>query len=263
SPAHPDARAYVVNLCRDLAERYEIHGLALETPGWLPYDHGFHHEFAMVPLDRFHKALLALDFSDAARDGARAAGIEADGLARRVRNRLEAFFASDLAVPEPRANEWLLADLVADPEFAAFLRWRCEVVTSLVAEVRDAVSKHVRLAVIPTVGRPTAACWLEGSDLGMLARAADALEIPAYEADLSGVLLDALDVRHRAGEDARLHFILRPSFPDLAGGADLDAAVRALSAVQPAGLAFYNYGHVRRASLARIRGPLKEFRETT
>ena len=36
NPAHPDVRAYIVALCGDLAESYEIDALALETPGWLP-----------------------------------------------------------------------------------------------------------------------------------------------------------------------------------------------------------------------------------
>ncbi|HEX6143181.1 MAG TPA: hypothetical protein VFZ01_10710 [Geminicoccaceae bacterium] len=256
SPAHPDARAYVVALCGDLGARYEISGLVLETPGWLPYDHGFHHEFAMVPLDRFHKTLLALDFSDAAVAAARGAGIDAAGLRRRVRDRLERFLGSDVALPEARADEWLLADLLGDPELAAFLRWRCEVVAGLIREVRAALPPHVRLAVIPTVNRPTAACWLEGSDLAMLAQAADALEVPTYEADAGGVLLDALDVRRRAGEGADLRFILRPSFPDLGNGTGLEAAVRHLKAVGPSGLAFYNYGHLRRASLDRIAGAL-------
>ncbi len=57
-PAHPAVRDYVVNLCADLANRYDLAGLALETPGWLPFDHGFHHEFALVPLDRWAKTLL-------------------------------------------------------------------------------------------------------------------------------------------------------------------------------------------------------------
>ena len=33
--------------CADLADRHDLAGVALETPGWLPYDHGYHHEFAL------------------------------------------------------------------------------------------------------------------------------------------------------------------------------------------------------------------------
>jgi hypothetical protein len=53
-----------------------------------------------------------------------------------------------------------------------------------------------------------------------------------------------------------LHFILRPSFPDLAGGAETVAAAIRLREVGMAGIAFYNYGHLRVTSLQRIRAAL-------
>ena len=85
-PAHPAVRDYVVNLCADLADRYEIDRIALETPGWLPYDHGYHHEFSLLPLDRYAKTLLALCFADATRAAAEAAEIDAARLQARVRD---------------------------------------------------------------------------------------------------------------------------------------------------------------------------------
>lgn len=255
-PAHPAVRDYVVNLCADLVDRYDLAGLALETPGWLPYDHGFHHEFAMVPLDRFAKTLLAMCFADATRHAAAAVGINADRLQARTREVLERYLAADLAVPPAMATEWWLAEIVGDPEWVAFLHWRCRVVAELVAAVKAALPAPTRVAVIPTVQRPSAAAWVEGSDLGLLARAADALEVPAYHASAAEVGLDAWDVRRRAGDDAKLHFILRPSFPDLANGAETVAAVRALQPIGPAGLAFYNYGHLRLASLEHVKAAL-------
>ncbi len=119
-PAHPAVRDYVVNLCSDLADRYDLAGLALETPGWLPYDHGFHHEFALLPLDRFAKTLLALCFAESTRHAAHAAGIDADRLQAKTRALLERWFAADLAVPDQLATEWWLAEIVSDPEFALF-----------------------------------------------------------------------------------------------------------------------------------------------
>jgi hypothetical protein len=222
----------------------------------MPYDHGFHHEFAMVPLDRFAKTLLALCFADATRHAAAAAGINADRLRAKTKEILERYLAADLAVPAAMATEWWLAEIIGDPEWVAFLHWRCRLVADLVAGVKAALPAPTRVAVIPTVQRPSAAAWVEGSDLGLLAKAADALEIPAYHASAAEVGLDAWDVRRRAGDDAQLHFILRPSFPDLGNGAETVAAVRQLQAVGPAGFAFYNYGHFRLASLERIRAAL-------
>ena len=251
-PAHPAVRDYVVNLVSDLADRHDLAGVALETPGWLPYDHGFHHEFALLPLDRFAKSLLALCFADATRSAARAAEIDADRLQAKTRDLLERYLAADLALSEALATEWWLAEVVSDPEFAAFLHWRCRVVADLVADVKAALPAPTRLAVIPTVQRPPAACWLEGSDPAMLARVADALEVPLYQPSAAEAWLSAWDVRRRAGDEAALNFILRPSFPDLANGAETVAAVRQLQALRPAGIAFYNYGHLRLTSLERM-----------
>jgi hypothetical protein len=255
-PAHPAVRDYAVNLCADLADRYDLAGVALETPGWLPYDHGFHHEFALVPLDRFAKTLLALCFAESTRRAAKAADIDADRLQAKTKELLEGYFAADLAVPDELATEWWLAEVVGDPEFAAFLHWRCRLVADLVAAVKAALPAPTRLAVIPTVQRPPAAAWLEGSDFSLLAGAADALEIPAYQPSAAEVFLSAWDVRRRAGADASLNFILRPGFPDLANGAETVAAALRLKEVGMAGLAFYNYGHLRLASLEHIKAAL-------
>jgi len=222
----------------------------------MPYDHGFHHEFALLPLDRWAKTLLALCFADSTRSAARAAGIDADRLQARTRELLERYLTADLAVPDALATEWWLADVVGDPEFAAFLHWRCRVVADLVAAVKAALPATTRLAVIPTVQRPPATCWLEGSDLALLARAADALEVPAYQPSAEDAWLSAWDARRRAGDDAALHFILRPSFPDLANGAETVQAALRLKEVGMAGIAFYNYGHLRLASLDHIKAAL-------
>jgi hypothetical protein len=261
-PAHPAVRDYVVNLCADLADRYEIDRIALETPGWLPYDHGYHHEFALLPLDRHVKTLLALCFADATIRAAEAADVDAARLQARARAVLERWFAADLAVPEAMAAAWWESEIVADPEWARFLHWRCRLVADLVAAIKAVLPADTRLAVIPTVQRPSAFCWLEGSDLAMLAGVADALEVPAYQASAEEAFLDAWHVRARAGDDAALHFILRPSFPDLARGAETAAAARRLKEVGLAGLAFYNYGHIRLASLAHIQKALAVLDET-
>jgi hypothetical protein len=169
---------------------------------------------------------------------------------------LERHRAADLALSDAAAAEWWCADVASDPEWAAFLNWRCRQVADLVTAVKSALPAGTALVVIPTVRRPGAAGWLEGSDLGMLARAADALEIPADQASAADVYLDAWDVRRRAGDDATLHFMLRPSHPDRADGADPVEAARMLEQIGMAGIAFYEYGQIRPASFGQIKAVL-------
>lgn len=243
NPAHPDVRAYVTALVADLADRHELAAVVLETPGWLPYAHGYHHEFAMLPLDPWIELLLGLCFAPASLAAAKAAGIDAEGLRRQVAGRIEAWLASDIGAGE-RAGEWVQADLATNGELGAYLRWRCRVVADLVAGIRDVLPKGTALRVIPSVQRPTAKGWIEGSDLALLARACDGLEVCFYEPTASAVAADLFDVRQRVGE-APLNAILRPTFPDLGNGAQTLEAIAALKAGGVEGLAFYAYGHWR------------------
>ena len=252
-PADLEVRDYVVRLCTDLADQHELKAIALETPGWLPYEHGFHHEFAMLPLNEWARVLLGLCFAPGSLAGAKAAGIDAECLRRQACRWLEAWLAAEHPVSERRAAEMLMADIVLEPEWAAFLRWRCRCVADLVREVRSAVRQPTEIWVIPSVQRPSTKGWIEGSDLRLLAGAADRLEVCAYEPSAAEVAADLWDVRRRVGQKARLNAILRPGHPDLAGGAETGAAALALKAAGCEGIAFYNYGHLRLTALDRIR----------
>ncbi|MEZ5824357.1 MAG: hypothetical protein R3C97_06340 [Geminicoccaceae bacterium] len=258
NPAHPEVREYVVALCRDLAEQYDLDAMVLETPGWLPYAHGYHHEFAMRAVDPWLAHGLGLCFAPESLAGAKAAGIDAEALRERLARSLDIHLAGGLALDDARAAEWLHADFVEDPDWTAFHRWRQGAVTSLVAEIRDALPSKTRLRVIPSVRRPTAGAWREGSDLAGLARAGDGLEICAYEPDAHAVALDVQDVRRRIGE-APLSAVIRPSYPDLGDGNEVAVAAAHLRAAGVDGLSFYNYGHLDRPSLARIRTALEAF----
>jgi hypothetical protein len=228
-PSAPEAREYAVALCRDVTETYPVIGVSLETPGFLPYQHGFHHEFALLKQNRWLDAQLGLCFCEHCVRGARSQGIDAAGLRRRVAGAVESYL-----------------------EFGAYLRYRCDTVTSLVAEIRASVRKDAAVAVIPSVARPTAGAWYEGTDLAALAKTADAVEACFYEPSVERVRVDAFDVLRRVGDAGKLRGLLRPAWPDLQSKFELVGAVTALRELGIGDLAFYNYGHVRRANLAWI-----------
>ncbi len=258
-PANPEVRAFAVALTADVSEAYPIAGVSLETPGYLPYHHGFHHEFAQVEANRWLECLLALCFCPRCVSGAKTAGIEAEALKVRVAAAIDGYLASEVSAPQDMALDWWIGDLLADPDLSAYLRWRCDVVTSLVREIRAAVRSDVTVAVIPSVQRPSSLAWLEGSDLHGLARAADVLEVPFYEPEAGRIRADAWDVRRRIGEDRPLRAILRPGWPDMASRQDLVAALAALRDAGIEDIGFYNYGLLRPMNLtwlAEVLAPL-------
>ncbi len=239
-PSQPEVRAYLVALCADLGSHAAIDEIAIEAPGFQTYRHGHHHEFELIELTADAETLLGTCFCDACKTAANTAGLNADALARQARRDLEAFFAENAApLVNPRT----------DPDWAALQAVRAATVTSLVAEVRAELARDIGLAVIPTVQTPNSHCWREGSDLVGLAHAADRLEVPAYQCGPAAIAADMAEVRAVVGENARIGFILRPTWPHVQGPDDLTVCLHAATDAGAETISFYNYGHMRLQSL--------------
>jgi hypothetical protein len=251
-PAAPQVREFAVALTRDVTDNHPIIGISLETPGYLPYPHGFHHEFALVKSNAWLDAQLGLCFCDHCRAGAAAAGIDAEGLQARTAAAVESYLQGGFDLPDDMAHAIWLADVEGDAELAAFLAWRRGIVTSLVQDIRLAVRKDCVVSVIPSVARPTAGAWYEGSDLAALAETAGTLEACFYEPAPGRVAADAWDVKRRVGGKGAIRGILRPAFPDLASREALVSAAEALRAAEITDVAFYNYGFLRQQNLDAI-----------
>ena len=251
-PSAPAARAYAVGLARDVTESYPVAGISMEAPGFTPYAHGFHHEFALMQSNAWLENQLGLCFCDHCVAAAEAAGIDARRLKAQVAADITAYLDSDLDFPPDMAAAFWTADVAADGDLRRYLDFRADVVTSLVAEIRAAVRTDADVAVIPSVARPTGGAWYEGSDLHALAETAGIIEACFYEPSAMRVQADLFDIRRRLRGVGKLRGILRPSHPDLATKGEFIAAVEAFRAGGVDELAFYNWGHLRRTNLGWI-----------
>ncbi len=258
-PSAPAAREYAITLCQDVTDNYPVSGISLETPGFLPYAHGYHHEFAMVKPNAWLDRRLGLCFCDHCVRGAETAGIDASGLRARVREDIEAYLASGVDFPGDMAEAFWLSDATTDRTLASFLNWRSEVVTSLVREIRAHVRADATVAVIPSVARPTGGAWYEGGDLRGLAEAAGIVEACFYENSAERIRADIFDAARRLNGAGTLRGILRPGFPDLETRSEVVAAAQALGEAGVSGIAFYNYGLLRRSNLSWIADALAAF----
>ena len=248
-PANDEVQHYVRALCQDLASIESVECITLETPGYLPFWHGYHHEFGFVPLDFQAQALLALCFSADTKRKAISFGVNAERLQNWVVGRLNQFFASGVYPKDSMAMHWFLADLIQEPDLVAYLRAQEQIVSELIKSVRDVLPKHVRLNLIPTVQRPTAGCWVEGTGLTKLSEIFDGVDSCAYQNGAEEIFMDSWDVRRRVGDEVPLSFILRPAPPDLDSKAQLLSAVEQLKTLQPCGISFYNYGFLPEPNL--------------
>ena len=163
-PSAPEVREYAVALCKDVTDNYPVIGVSLETPGFLPYQHGYHHEFALMRQNRWFDAQMGLCFCEHCVARRRRTGASMRQHCRkRIARDIEDLSRRAKSISRTtwrRRSGWRT---FGDGELAAFLRYRCEVVTSLVAEIRDAVRDDATVAVIPSVARPTAGAWYEGT----------------------------------------------------------------------------------------------------
>lgn len=257
-PMHTAVFDYAVNLCKDLSHQHALSSIVLETPGWQPYAHGYHHEFAQVASNPWLDNMLGMCFCDACTSAAKEKGIAIGALQTRVQANIHNYLALPADAQTDQAASWTQSDLLSDPELLAFISMRQDRVTQLVSAIRAAISIECELAVIPTVQRPTAACWTEGSDLKALSEVADYLEIPFYEPSANRAIADAWESLRQIGNPEKIRAILRPGLPDLNQGADLAPAIRGIQALGIRDFAFYNYGLLPQYQLDHLANTLKE-----
>jgi hypothetical protein len=242
-PSSPAARDYVARLCREIAEVYQPDRIELESPDFMGFDHGFHHEKDGLPLRPEDSFLMGLCFCDHCAAAAARAGVpfaEAKGVAR---TRLEAAFAAELPPPpDPAFGPGWAA---ASPALAAFLDWRKGQVAGLLAEVRAAVPPVTELVLIDFPGS-----WVGGVDLTRCARHVDGVLFCGYvaaPAALPGLLAPVRDVIG----DKTLIAGFQLFHPNVRDRQDLAARVAA-AAPSVDGFNFYNLGLVPPARLRWI-----------
>ncbi len=266
-PANPDVRAFARALSSDIA-RYGVEAILAESLGFGGFDHGYHHERSFLALSPVVRFLFGLCFCEHCLRAISAAGVDTASVQRFVRTALERVLAGEPdGLPEGEANLATLAPL-ADGELGGFLAARQGIVTSLAAEVAEAVA-----AVGPTrftpmdmsgaakgyatglpTGAPAAAdAWKEGVDPAAVAQAAHALSVVGYARDPERLRRDLDAYGALLPDDRPLSVALRPMLPDCDSAANLAPKLALLRERGVAWADFYHYGFVRLSALDMIK----------
>lgn len=255
-PANPEVRAYFRALNGDLA-RYGLEGLLAESVCFMPFDHGYHHERSMVPLTPAVKFVLGLCFCPHCRQAGRTAGVDADALAGFVRREVDhALNGEPSALDGIEVEEPAIAAL-ADGEMAGYLAARTHTVTTLMAELVEAVhplpldfmewSGGLRAAGAGMqIGTPTGTClsraWQDGVDVGRMPPGCRGLSVLGYVPQPEVLRTDLRDYRAAMPKDKPLSVALRPMWPDCGSAETLRAKLRILLEEDVAWVDFYHYG---------------------
>jgi hypothetical protein len=248
-PSHPDARAYVITLVTDLTHNYRPDVVELETPGFMGFAHGYHHEKDGVGLMEEDDFLLSLCFCPACLQRAAAAGVDGEA-ARHTAQRLICETV-ERPIPSERWPGFRTQGpdvLRSFPELLEYTLWRFKPVTSLLASVREQAHPATRIHVLDIDDG-----WLSGSDLGALGRASDGVTLCVYDRPPEAVAAGVAKARAALGADRYLGAGLRLFWPEVASAQDVEDRVHAAISSGADGLNFYNYGLVPAARLDWVR----------
>ncbi len=246
-PSHPEVRAYAVTLARDLARNYRPDVIQLETPGFMGYAHGYHHEKDGVGLTPEDDFLLSLCFCDACMHRAPLTGIDASAARRTVRRWIENSAGRETPVPRwPDFAQRGAEVFRGHPEVEAFVLWRFEPVASLVAEIRAAADSATRIEVIDDG-------WRAGFDLPMLGGNCDGVVFCAYDRTPEAVGADVAAVRAALPPRCGLGVGMRLFHPEMTCAQDVVARTQAAIQAGATELHYYNYGLVPAARLDWVR----------
>jgi hypothetical protein len=263
-PSNPDVRAYAVALARSVA-RQGVDAVVSESLHFGSFGHGYHHERSFVPLGPVEEFLLGLCFCSYCVRRADSAGVDcaaARAEATRTVGRL-----LDGADPLPGALvSGELAD-VAGESVAAYVRTRCDTVTSLAAAVADAVADEgSRLVFLDLTGAvkgyadglptgPLAAeeAWRVGVDPAAVGAVVPGYAVLAYARDPARVAADTAAYRAALPDTCTLRTVLRPGAPDTASADALaEKTAEATGPGRADAVDFYHYGLLPYPVLDRI-----------
>lgn len=248
-PSNPDVRAYAVALGRAIA-RQGVDTVVAESLHFGTFGHGYHHERSFVDLGPAAEFALGLCFCPSC-----VARIPHAAEARAEAARL----TTTVLDGGPPASD--VPDVLT-----AYAQARAPIVTSLAAEVAEAVSAEgSQLTFIDLTGavlgyadgRPTgppaaASAWRVGVDPTALASAVPSYAILCYARETVRVAEDVAAYRKALGPKPALRTVLRPGHPDTASADHLAAKVTAARASGADAVDYYAYGLAPLPTLARI-----------
>lgn len=233
SPAHPDARAYLLGVIGDLVGRYEVPALQLEAPGYMGFLHGFHHEIIGADLDAVQQRLLSISFNPVEIAGATSAGIDAEAVRHRVMSALDGCWNRGVALMEGDEPTDAARAVLDDQELAAYTGWLVDQEISLLEEIRETVK----------TANPATTIWhfaaLDGSER-------DARMVATGDGILGGYASSDEVAIDRAGRAAALgkpvRGAIRAIAPDTTDPAIIAPRVEAWASAGVEGIDVYNYG---------------------
>ena len=253
-PSHPDVRAYLTALLRDLNERASFNRIELETFDYF-YGTGFgwHHDKFHVDLGDVGEYLFGLCFCEHCQANAEEAGVDTAAARETCVEILELLVDGRLD-PDLALADWLLGQ----PHLREYIEVRGRTLTDLYAEFDEATGDSDLGYYLGMVGGPEES-WKVGVDINGIEDALDYVTVIAYESSPEAVL-DRVAVA-RTLTDVPIHVGLLPGHPVIDDQEAVAAIVDGLADADVERVSFYNYGLLPERNLEWIRRAVEPHRE--
>ena len=262
-PSHDDVRHFVRTLVDDLLAQYPFKGVVLESPGYLGFYHDYHHEFFGMSLGPFEQSLLAICFCPGCERAGSQAGIDVAALKNTVKNLIDQKLEEPVIHGKIPVNSLLelLEFVLSQPDFAAYVRKRCELVTNFVSELSQSV--HDRSAELYTVGpifvEPWTLGWVEGIDVRSLSKVVVRFDAPLYSEDPERRMAEAYAITGTKPA-CRLGAVINVLPPSSQACDDVTSTASVAKNAGFSNVDFYNYGHLPRHRLDWIKEAVRILR---
>ncbi len=247
SIGHDAVRAYLKAVCRDLATNYPMHGVQLESFGWMGVRHGHHHERDLTDLAPVEQALMSICFNPETMKKARGRGIDADKARADARAVLDAAFreAPDRPPNHPRS----LAEVEdRSPDLKAYNRFRQALADELIVEIKKEALKGTTCKLL-----------MQGGYQAAIGQAVDGFATSAYGQAPDAVLATVQRGAAALPADWKGEFpcFIRLGMGVPANAAQLRAIVAALKEGGSTGPVFYNYSESPPRMLSWVKDALQ------
>jgi hypothetical protein len=244
-PSHPDVRAYLLALCRDLSHHLPVSALVLESFGFGGWQHGHHHERDLTGLSEVEVRLMDICFHPATMQAAERDQVNAESVRRGVASLLQSAYdcAPHRAAGHPQSWDEVLGCV---PQLEAYMEVCRAIEDEIIHEIHEiCVVRGVEVHPYATPREATIGDF-------------DAVRAWAHGATSAQVLQRVREVRKQwPDKTVSVDIRIAP-----VGGISSERELReVILAAREAGaneLHFYNYSEAPKTSLGWLKSALKE-----
>lgn len=242
---NPDVREYLVAVIQDIAVQVSPDRILLEALEYMPFRHGYHHEVIGVPTGPTVDFLMSLCFCSHCLEAAAQRSVDLTAIRSWTRETLDRHFADPFGTNTEMS--WTELHEAVGGEFSGFLELRQVALTSLLAEIAEAVreSSSTRLAMLDFgplfPNGPDGRAWENGTDLSRQLPLLDEIHPTFYFADVEIHRQKVEQYVELLAHEKPMIAALRAILPQTDSEDSLRNQLKPL-APHAAGFSFYNYG---------------------